>query len=181
MLEETGIPQGLVDRLAYWLLRGLTLVCDAVGVLLLAGILLLIVAAVIARDFIGLGMPWTEEVASLLAIYAVGIGSLSALVRGEHLLVDLFSHRMSRLALDIQYRLNALLSCGFFALAAWGAWVMSEMSANNRTVSLGISFSYLYYGIFIGFAGMTLIAAWQTLRGRVAWVPGGSRDDEESR
>lgn len=181
MVQETGIPQGPVDRLAYWLLRGLTLVCDALGVLLLAGILLLIVAAVVARDFIGLGMPWTEEVASLLAIYAVGIGSLSALVRGEHLLVDLFSHRMSRLALDLQYRLNALLSCGFFALAAWGAWIMSEMSANNRTVSLGISFSYLYYGIFIGFAGMTLISAWQALRGRVAWLPGGGRDDEEPR
>lgn len=167
--------------MAYWLLRCLTLVCDLLGVLLMAGILLLIVAAVIARDFIGLGMPWTEEVASMMAIYAVGIGSLSALVRGEHLFVDLFSHRMSRLALDLQYRLNALLSGVFFALAAWGAWIMSDMSANNRTVSLGISFSYLYYGIFIGFAGMTLISAWQTLRGRVAWLPAGGRDEEEPR
>ncbi len=44
------------------------------------------------------------------------------------------------------------------------------MSANNKTVSLSISFSYLYYGIFFSFVGMALIALWQTLRGPVAWL-----------
>lgn len=169
---------GSLDRLAHRLLRALTLLCDVAGVLLLATVLLLIVAAVAARDLIGLGMPWSEEVISLLAIYAVGFGSISAWVRGEHLLVDLFSHRLSRRLLALQYRLTALISFGFFVLAAWGAWIMSGMSANNRTVSLAISFSYLYYGIFLGFAGMALIAAWQALRGRVAWRPGVY--DEES-
>jgi TRAP-type C4-dicarboxylate transport system permease small subunit len=140
-----------------------------VGVLLLAGILSLIVAAVLVRDLLGLGMPWTEEVASMLAIYAVGFGSLSAWVRGEHLLVDLFSHHLGHLARHMQYRLVALLSCGFFTLAASGSWTMSVASANNRTVSLGISFSYLYYGIFIAFAGMAVLALWQTLRGPVPW------------
>ncbi|PMR77511.1 TRAP transporter small permease [Billgrantia endophytica] len=164
-------PVGGADRLAYFLLRGITRVCDAAGVLLLAGILVLIVSAVLARGLLQFGMPWSEEVASILAIYAVGFGSLSAWVRGEHLLVDLFSHRMGALALHLQYRLVALLSAGFFILAAWGAWIMSDMSANNRTVSLGISFSYLYYGIFLGFAGMALLASWQALRGPVSWQP----------
>lgn len=161
-------PRGL-DRATFYLLRGITLVCDAVGVLLLAGILGLIVAAVIARDLLGLGMPWTEEVASMLAIYAVAFGSLSAWVRIEHLVVDLFSHRLGWLARGLQYRLVALLSCGFFSLAAYGALTMSVASAHNRTVSLGISFSYLYYGIFIAFAGMAVLALWQTLRGPVPW------------
>ena len=138
----------------------------------MAAILLLIVAAVIARDLLGLGMPWTEEVASLLAIYAIGFGSLSAWGRSEHLVVDLFSHKLSGLGKNIQYRLTALISCGFFALAAWGAWIMSGMSANNKTVSLSISFSYLYYGVFFSFAGMALIAVWQTLRGPVPWLEG---------
>lgn len=44
------------------------------------------------------------------------------------------------------------------------------MSANNKTVSLSISFSYLYYGVLFSFAGMALIALWQTLRGPVAWL-----------
>ena len=179
MAKDTAIPHGPADRLAFQLLRGLTLVCDVLGVLLLAGILLLIVSAVVARDWLGVGMPWTEEVASLLAIYAVGFGSLSCWVRGEHLLVDLLGHRLSRFALALQYRLTAVISCGFFVLAAWGAWIMSEMSANNRTVSLGISFSYLYYGIFIGFAGMAVLAAWQALRGRVDWLAG-TRDTGEA-
>lgn len=171
-------PASGLDRVAFFLLRGITLVCDSLGVLLLSGILVLIVTAVVARDFLGLGMPWAEEVAALLIIYAVGFGSLSAWVRGEHLLVDLFSHRMNRLTRHLQYRLVALLSSGFFVLAAWGAWIMSEMSANNRTVSLGISFSYLYYGIFIGFAGMAVLAAWQTLRGPVDWQPADTTGEE---
>ncbi|MFQ3787293.1 TRAP transporter small permease [Halomonas sp. A29] len=169
MTASSMPPEGGLDRAAYYLLRGITLICDAIGVLLLAGVLLLIVSAVLARDVIGLGMPWTEEVASLLAIYAVAFGSLSAWVRFEHLVVDLFSHRLADWAKHIQYRLVALLSCAFFALAAWGALTMSTVSANNRTVSLGISFSYLYYGIFIAFAGMAVLALWQTLRGPVAW------------
>jgi TRAP-type transport system small permease protein len=169
LISSSPPPQGGLDRFAYSLLRGVTLVCDIVGVLLLAGILLLIVSAVVARDFIGLGMPWTEEVASILAIYAVAFGSLSAWVRFEHLVVDLFSHRLGNLARGLQYRLVALLSSGFFAMAAYGAMTMSVASANNRTVSLGISFSYLYYGIFIAFAGMSVLALWQTLRGPVAW------------
>ena len=106
----------------------------------------------------------------MLAIYAIGFGSLSAWVRSEHLVVDLFSHKLSGLGKNIQYRLTALISCCFFALAAWGSWIMSDMSANNKTVSLSISFSYLYYGVFFSFAGMTLIAVWQTLRGPVAWL-----------
>ena len=106
----------------------------------------------------------------MLAIYAIGFGSLSAWVRSEHLAVDLFSHKLSGLGKNIQYRLTTLISCGFFALAAWGAWIMSDMSANNKTVSLSISFSYLYYGIFFSFVGMALIALWQCLRGPVVWL-----------
>ena len=169
MTSLTTPPRAGLDRVAFYLLRGVTLVCDMIGVLLLAGVLLLIVSAVMVRDVIGLGMPWTEEVATMLAIYAVAFGSLSAWVRFEHLVVDLFSHRLGQLARGLQYRLVALLSCGFFFLAAYGALTMSIASANNRTVSLGISFSYLYYGIFIAFAGMALLALWQALRGPVAW------------
>ena len=114
----------------------------------------------------------------MLAIYAIGFGSLSAWVRGEHLVVDLFSHRLAGVARGLQYRLAALLSCGFFVLAAWGAWIMVGASANNRTVSLGISFSYLYLGILIGFAGMAVLSAWQVLRGPVDWRPMADMDEE---
>ena len=169
MTSNSQPPLGTLDRVAYFLLRGVTLICDALGVILLASVMLLIVAAVLARDLLGLGMPWTEEVASMLAVYAVAFGSLSACVRFEHLAVDLFSHRLGGLARSVQHRLVGLLSTGFYALAAWGAITMSIASANNRTVSLGISFSYLYYGIFLAFAGMALVTSWQAVRGPVAW------------
>lgn len=169
-MDDAVAPSNGPDRIAFYTLRGVTRLCDGIGVALMAAILLLIVAAVIARDLLGLGMPWAEEVASMLAIYAIGFGSLSAWVRSEHLVVDLFSHKLSGLSRNIQYRLTSLISCGFFLLAAWGAWIMSDMSANNKTVSLSISFSYLYYGVLFSFAGMALIALWQTLRGPVAWL-----------
>lgn len=119
-MEDAVAPSKGLDRVAFYTLRSVTRLCDGVGVALMAAILLLIVAAVIARDLLGVGMPWTEEVASMLAIYAIGFGSLSAWVRGEHLAVDLFSHKLSGLGRHVQYRLTALISFGFFALAAWG-------------------------------------------------------------
>ncbi|EAZ99943.1 TRAP transporter small permease [Marinobacter sp. ELB17] len=169
-MDDAVAPSNGPDRIAFYTLRWITRLCDGVGVALMAAMLLLIVAAVIARDLLALGLPWTEEMAPMLIIYAIGFGSISAWVRSEHLVVDLFSHRLSGLAKNVQYRLTALISCGFFALAAWGAWIMSDVSSNNTTVSLGISFSYLYYGVFFSFAGMALIAVWQTLRGPVAWL-----------
>jgi TRAP-type C4-dicarboxylate transport system permease small subunit len=169
-VDDAVAPGQGPDRIAFYTLRWVTRLCDGIGVALLAAMLLLIVATVIARDLLAVGMPWTEEMAPMLAIYAIGFGSLSAWVRSEHLVVDLFSHKLSRLGKNIQYRLTALISCGFFALAAWGAWIMSDVSANNTTVSLSISFSYLYYGVFFSFAGMALIALWQTLRGPVVWL-----------
>lgn len=169
MTPTSPPPENGLDRIAYHLLRGVALACDILGVLLLAGVTLLIVAAILARDVLNLGMPWTEEIASMLALYAVAFGSVSAWVRFEHLVVDLFSHRLSPWARHLQYRLVALLSCGFFSLAAYGAFTMSMVSANNRTVSLGISFSYLYYGILTAFVGMAVLALWQALRGPVSW------------
>ncbi|UYO76226.1 TRAP transporter small permease [Halomonas qinghailakensis] len=169
-MDSAMPPRNGPDRIAFYVLRYTTRLCDGVGVTLMAAILLLIVSAVVARDLLGLGMPWTEEVASLLAIYAIGFGSISAWIRSEHLVVDLFSHKLSRFGKNSQYRLTSLISCGFFVLAAWGAWIMSDMSANNKTVSLSISFSYLYYGIFFSFAGMAVIALWKTLRGPVFWL-----------
>ena len=163
-------PANGADRFAFYVLRYVTRLCDAVGVALLVGILGLIVTAVIARDLLNWGMPWSEEVVSMLAIYAIGFGSISAWVRSDHLVVDLFSHRLSALGHQVQYRLTAIISVGFFVLASWGAWIMSDMSANNKTVSLSISFSYLYYGLLFSFVAMALIATWQTLRGPVTWL-----------
>ena len=70
MTSNSQPPLGTLDRVAYFLLRGVTLICDALGVILLASVMLLIVAAVLARDLLGLGMPWTEEVASMLWLSA---------------------------------------------------------------------------------------------------------------
>jgi len=72
--REIALPRTPVDRAACQLMRLLTLVCDLLGVLLLVAVLLLIVSAVVARDLLQVGMPWAEEVATLLAIYGVGFG-----------------------------------------------------------------------------------------------------------
>ncbi|MBU2954383.1 TRAP transporter small permease [Marinobacter sp. F3R08] len=171
------MPKSGPDRIVFYTLRWVTRLCDGIGVALMVAMLLLIVASVIARDLVAAGMPWTEEMAPMLAIYAIGFGAISAWVRSEHLVVDLFSNRLSGFAKNMQYRLTALISVGFFSLGAWGAWIMSAVSSNNTTVSLGISFSYLYYGIFFSFVGIALIAVWQTLRGPVAWLE--SHHEEE--
>ncbi|MCS2608272.1 TRAP transporter small permease [Halomonas dongshanensis] len=169
-MDEAKSPARGADRFAFLALRTITRFCDALGVALLIGVLGLIVAAVVARDLLGWGLPWSEEVVSLLAVYAVAFGAVSAWVRSDHLVVDLFSHRLGALGRQCQYRLTSAISMVFFVLAAWGAWIMSYMSAHNNTVSLGISFSFLYYAILFSFVAMALIALWQTLRGPVAWL-----------
>ncbi|KPD11610.1 hypothetical protein AN476_14875 [Phaeobacter sp. 11ANDIMAR09] len=122
--------------------------------IMLMGLVGLLVLSILSRDVIRFPVPWLEEIATLITIYAVAFASIGAWSRGAHISVELVPMAIkgvwhSRYALFLQ-----ILSIVFLVLAAWGAAEMMQRSANNRTTALSMSFSIYYGGLLLAFAGM---------------------------
>ena len=134
--------------------KGLVNVTDVFSGTLLMALVGLLVVSILSRDVIQFPVPWLEEVATLITIYAVAFASIGAWSRGAHIAVELLPMAIkgvwhTRYALFLQ-----VLSIGFLVLAAWGAAEMMQRSVNNRTTALAMSFSIYYGGLLLAFAGM---------------------------
>lgn len=149
-MDAAAIPTRNVGRVE----RMLVQITDLFSGIMLMGLVGLLVLSILSRDVIRFPVPWLEEIATLITIYAVAFASIGAWSRGAHIAVELVPMAIkgvwhSRYALLLQ-----ILSIVFLVLAAWGAAEMMQRSANNRTTALSMSFSIYYGGLLLAFAGM---------------------------
>ncbi|WP_298922433.1 TRAP transporter small permease subunit [uncultured Roseobacter sp.] len=148
--DAAAIPTRNVGRVEKTLVQ----ITDLFLGIMLMGLVGLLVLSILSRDVIRFPVPWLEEIATLITIYAVAFASIGAWSRGAHIAVELVPMAIkgvwhSRYALFLQ-----ILSIVFLVLAAWGAAEMMQRSANNRTTALSMSFSIYYGGLLLAFAGM---------------------------
>lgn len=64
------------------------------GTVLFIGMMILLTLQVITRYFLKHSFTWTEEVATLMFIWMVYLGSSAAVLEGKHLRIDLFLSMM---------------------------------------------------------------------------------------
>lgn len=148
--DAAAIPTRNVGRVE----KKLVQITDLFSGIMLMGLVGLLVLSILSRDVIRFPVPWLEEIATLITIYAVAFASIGAWSRGAHIAVELVPMAIkgvwhTRYALFLQ-----ILSIVFLVLAAWGAAEMMQRSANNRTTALSMSFSIYYGGLLLAFAGM---------------------------
>ena len=148
--EDSIVPQRRTSVFE----RKLVQVTDVFSGTLLMALVGLLVLSILSHDVIRFPIPWLEEIATLITIYAVAFASIGAWSRGAHIAVELLPMAIkgawhTRYALFLQ-----ILSIIFLVLAAWGAAEMMQRSANNRTTALSMSFSIYYGGLLLAFAGM---------------------------
>ncbi|WP_210093005.1 TRAP transporter small permease subunit [Ruegeria sp. HKCCSP346] len=148
--DAAAMPTRNVGRVEKTLVQ----ITDLFSGIMLMGLVGLLVLSILSRDVIRFPVPWLEEIATLITIYAVAFASIGAWSRGAHIAVELVPMAIkgvwhSRYALFLQ-----ILSIVFLVLAAWGAAEMMQRSVNNRTTALSMSFSIYYGGLLLAFAGM---------------------------
>ena len=108
-------PKGTMGRFLslYWrLLAGIGAVERIVGILLIAGIVLIIFGHVISRYVFNNPVAWAEEVATVFFIWAVFIGASLGLKYKRHIVIEVFA---GRVGLRMQSTLHIL---AFVAVAA---------------------------------------------------------------
>ena len=110
--------------------------------------------SVIGRQVFRISVPWSEEVGAGLLTWMVMLGAAGAWARRRHIAIDVllrFIGPRPRFGLTIFIELASL---ALFAVAFWGAVQMMQVSANNSTTALGISFRYLYLALVVGLGAM---------------------------
>lgn len=151
--EDTIRPFGLE--------RFLARTGEAVGAGILLSLLTMLVFSILARDVLRIPTPWLEEIATLMAVYAVAFASIGAWSRGAHIAIEIVPMLLPP---KVRRRLQFVILClsfAFLVLAASGAAEMMDRSAFNRTTALGLSFTIYYAGLLAGFGGMAFLVIFQ--------------------
>ena len=76
----------IIEKIGAWIIR----IQRIITATLIVGMILVVLSQIVFRYFFALPTPWAEEIARILMIWIVFIGSAGMLVKGEHLCVDVF-------------------------------------------------------------------------------------------
>lgn len=131
----------------------------AMGVTLIAVVGINVVNAT-GRHLFSYSVTGADELMVYLIILLVMAGAVRALAQRQHININLlpsYIHGRSRLALYILHDLVALAVTLYAANASW-TFVEKIMRLNTTSMSLGIPMSIPHSMVFLGFAGMAVVA-----------------------
>ncbi|WP_138467103.1 TRAP transporter small permease [Poseidonocella sp. HB161398] len=156
-----------LERLA----DGLGLVTSAISRLTLVGVAFCLILQVVLRYVFNASLPWPEEAARYLMIWTVMLAG-SLLVKDEQLVrVDFFDHFWPERALSIRNALFRLLLAGLLFVLVWKGWENALFGQRRTSVTLGISFFWIYLAVPVGGALMMFHMVVLAIRDLVRGTP----------
>lgn len=102
-----------------------------------------VIFQVLARNYILVSVPWTDEVALILFVWSVFLGAAVALRKRMHYIVDLFppSCKKTNSFLDL---LSSFLVLGVVLVLLYGGSVFAHMGLMRRFSSIMVTQSWLF-------------------------------------
>ncbi len=140
---------------------------DVLGVLLLAIIFAVMVAAVVFRYLFNNSLIWAEEVARYAFVGLVYAGIATGFRRRSHVRVDLIDQWSPRLA-RVCSLLVGILSVAFLAFLLVQAVGITRVLQSSRSAALQMPMTWLYWlvaaGILLGLFRLAWMALWRFVR-----------------
>ncbi len=112
---------------------------------------------------------WTEEIARYLLVGTVFVGATIGVAKNNHIQVDFFYRHLPPALCRWMARAVDLLRVLFFGVAVVLTAQMMIRLGNSRMTVVDLPMNIVYGVCLLGFAAMTLRAAWVT---RVHWQRG---------
>lgn len=143
LAENLPSPTGVLGRLS----RGVACVEIAVGAVLVASILCLMIAGMVAR---GMGAPliWSDELAVAAMVWLAFIGGSLAIATGMHMVMGLLPETLAPPKVYWVSLLNNLLVFGFLLISALVIWNWLDLpgllAAGSGQAYAEKSFNFLY-------------------------------------
>lgn len=102
-------------------------------------------------------LGWTEEIARFLLIAVTFIGSIMAVRKGSHIAVEILYRWLPRPLRRILQTIVDVTAVVFYAALTWFTYQLSGRTA-QKMVSIDVPKAWVYYGVTVCFALMTIYA-----------------------
>lgn len=151
-IEKKSSPNQLLLFLRWidsWILEGIEKFVIAFGLLTLS---IIVVVTVLTRYFWGYSPDWSDELPRFIVIWITFIGMSYCVRKGEHVVIDVLFNKLKGRVQKYFYMV-ILLACfiTFVFLTYIGfKLTMNIFSANQKSVTLGISMGYVYMALPVG-------------------------------
>lgn len=153
-----------------WLKRG----ADAVGAALFTAMFATFIVQIAARFGFGRPLPWTDELAVILYVWAILWAAAFMVPAREHVVFDLLYNMMSRRTRRGMLLLGSVLIAGLAAWALPASWDYVRFMAREGTPVLDVPFMWVFLPFVMLLAALVatnLWRCWQLLRGELEDEP----------
>jgi len=154
-----------------WLKRG----ADAIGAGLFAALFLVFIVQITARFGFAKPLPWTDELAVILYVWAILWAAAFMVPVREHVVFDLVYNAMGTGTRRGMLLLGSVMIGALAAYALPGSWDYVHFMAREGTPVLGWSFQWVFLPFVLLLVALVLRNAWQVwrlLRGDAPEEPG---------
>ncbi|MGH6897323.1 MAG: TRAP transporter small permease [Geminicoccaceae bacterium] len=132
-------------------------IAEAAALALFVGMMLATLLQVLARYFLYVSLPWTEELARTLFVASMTVGIALAVRRREHIVVDFVFVKLPPGAKALASLLFDAAILLFLAVWLWGALLLIELNANATYVTLPWLRVAHIYGIEAAAIGLMMV------------------------
>jgi TRAP-type C4-dicarboxylate transport system permease small subunit len=143
-----------------WLKRG----ADAIGAGLFAALFMTFIVQITARFGFNRPLPWTDELAVILYVWAILWASAFMVPAREHVVFDLVYNAMGQRTRRGMLLLGSVMIAGLAAWALPGSWDYVHFMAREGTPVLGLPFMWVFIPFVLLLAALVVINAWHCWR-----------------
>jgi TRAP-type C4-dicarboxylate transport system permease small subunit len=143
-----------------WLKRG----ADAVGAGLFAALFLTFIVQITARFGFNRPLPWTDELAVILYIWAILWAAAFMVPAREHVVFDLVYNAFGRRTRRAMLLVGSAMIAGLAAWALPGSWDYVRFMAREGTPVLGLPFMWVFIPFVLLLAALVVINLWHCWR-----------------
>lgn len=147
------------------LTRGLQGAANALGGGLFLALFIVFIIQIAARFGFNKPLPWTDEAAVILYIWAILWAAAAVVPEREHVVFDLVWNSVGRRTRQVM-KITGNLLIGSLALVALPAsWDYVHFMAREGTPVLGVPLMWVYLPFVLLLVGMVLRCGWAVWRG----------------
>ena len=150
--SKTKSCKALVDGV----LKYLQIFFNTTAVLCLCGIIFVVLFQILARFALPQAPVWTEELSRFLFIFSIVFASATVIIKGRHVNLELFHHRLSKKGTLICNIIFNLLLTGVSVVIIPHAWKYTQVGSRQTSPAMSVNMSYIFSSTVIFFG---LVAA----------------------
>ena len=150
------------------MLRRLKQGADALGAGLFAALFLVFIVQIVARFGFNKPLPWTDEAAVCLYVWAILWAAAAIVPEREHVVFDLVWTACGRRGRQVMRIVGNLVLGGLAAWALPACWDYVHFMAREGTPVLGVSFQWVFLPFVLLLVALVLRSArnvWRALHG----------------